>query len=60
MMLRYKKILKVMLLLISLFAGMEGLYAQQRYKIAAVDLMMLKRQKVGAIQLASLVGVQGL
>jgi sugar phosphate isomerase/epimerase len=60
MMLRYKTILKVMLLLISLFPGMEGLYAQQRYKIAAVDLMMLKRQKVGAIQLASQVGVQGL
>jgi sugar phosphate isomerase/epimerase len=60
MMLRYKKILKVMLLLFSLFAGMDGLYAQQRYNIAAVDLMMLKRQKVGAIQLASQVGVQGL
>jgi L-ribulose-5-phosphate 3-epimerase len=60
MMLRYQKISKVMLLLFSLFAGMDGLYAQQRYNIAAVDLMMLKRQKVGAIQLASQVGVQGL
>ena len=60
MMLRYKKILTIFLLLFSLFGGIDGLYAQQRYKIAAVDLMMLKRQKVGAIQLASQVGVEGL
>ncbi|MEY3577156.1 MAG: hypothetical protein RL394_739, partial [Bacteroidota bacterium] len=60
MMKQHKKILILSLLLFSLFDGMENLYAQQRYNIAAVDLMMLKRQKVGAIQLASQVGVQGL
>ena len=60
MMKQHKKILILFLLLFSLFAWMEDLYAQQRYNIAAVDLMMLKRQKVGAIQLANQVGVQGL
>ena len=36
------------------------LHAQERYRIAAVDLMMLKRQKIGAIPLAHQVGVDGL
>lgn len=33
---------------------------EKQYKIASIDLMMLKRQKLGAIQLANQVGVEGL
>ena len=60
MMMRHKKILFIALLFFSCFAGIKKACAQQRYTIAAVDLMMLKRQKIGAISLASQVGVQGL
>ena len=60
MMMRHKKILFIVLLFFSCFAGIKKACAQQRYNIAAVDLMMLKRQKIGAIPLASQVGVQGL
>ena len=60
MMMRHKKILFIVLLFFSCFAGIKKASAQQRYNIAAVDLMMLKRQKIGAIPLASQVGVQGL
>lgn len=60
MMMRHKKILNFLLLLFFCFSGMEKTFSQQRYNIAAVDLMMLKRQKIGAIPLASQVGVQGL
>ena len=59
MMMQQNKIL-IFLLLFLCFSGIEKLFAQQRYNIAAVDLMMLKRQKIGAIPLASQVGVQGL
>jgi sugar phosphate isomerase/epimerase len=39
-----------------------NLYAQnnQRYKIAVIDLMLLKRQKLGAIALAKQIGADGL
>jgi len=60
MMMRHKKIVFIALLFFSCFAGIKKASAQQRYNIAAVDLMMLKRQKIGAIPLASQVGVQGL
>lgn len=60
MMMRHKKILFISLLFFCCFAGIKKTCAQQRYNIAAVDLMMLKRQKIGAIPLASKVGVQGL
>ncbi len=60
MMMQHNKILIFLLLLVFCFSGMEKIFAQQRYNIAAVDLMMLKRQKIGAIPLASQVGVQGL
>lgn len=60
MMMPHKKLLFLFLLIFSCAAGIKNACAQQRYNIAAVDLMMLKRQKVGAIQLASQVGVQGL
>ena len=59
MMMQQNKLL-IFLLLFLCFSGIEKLFAQQRYNIAAVDLMMLKRQKIGAIQLSSQVGVQGL
>lgn len=48
-----KKYLSVLLLLLSL----EGL--AQQYKIAVVDLMILKRQKLGAFQLAKDIGADG-
>ena len=60
MMMQHKKILFIAVLFFSWFAGIKKACAQQRYNIAAVDLMMLKRQKIGAIPLASQVGVQGL
>jgi len=59
MMMQQNKLL-IFLLLFLCFSGIEKLFAQQRYNIAAVDLMMLKRQKIGAIQLSSQLGVQGL
>lgn len=39
----------------------EGVYAQlkQRYKVAVVDLMILKRQKLGAFQLTKEIGADG-
>ncbi len=40
--------------------GAGYLQAQQRYRIAAADIMMLKRQKIGAIQLAHQLGMDGL
>jgi sugar phosphate isomerase/epimerase len=60
MMIQHNKIWISLLLLVFCFSGIEKTCAQQRYNIAAVDLMMLKRQKLGAIPLASQVGVQGL
>ena len=60
MMMQHNKILFISLLFFCCFAGIKKTCAQQRYNIAAVDLMMLKRQKIGAIPLASQVGVQGL
>lgn len=60
MMIQHNKIWIFLLLLFLCFSGIEKLFAQQRYNIAAVDLMMLKRQKIGAIPLASQVGAQGL
>lgn len=47
---------------ISLLGTSFVVYAQktQRYKIALIDLMLLKRQKVGAISLAHQLGADGL
>lgn len=42
-----------------LFQGVGGLQAQ-RYKVGVIDLMLLKRQKIGAIPLARDVGADGL
>ncbi|WP_431200008.1 hypothetical protein ACRQ5D_16410 [Mucilaginibacter sp. P25] len=33
--------------------------SKQRYKVAVVDLMILKRQKLGAFQLAKEIGADG-
>lgn len=48
-----KKCLAILLMLLSL----ESM--AQRYKIAVVDLMILKRQKLGAFQLAKDIGADG-
>lgn len=45
--------------LVMLSAWPEGLLAQQ-YRIAACDWMMLKRQKIGAFQLARDIGADGI
>ena len=45
------------------FGEMERVWAEQhqpRYKVAVVDLMLLKRQKLGALPLAKTVGADGL
>jgi sugar phosphate isomerase/epimerase len=42
-----------------LTAWPTGLSAQQRYRVAACDWMMLKRQKLGALQLAKDIGADG-
>src|SRR5262245_53357740 len=39
--------------------GTETVLSNQRYKVAACDWMMLKRQKLGAIQLAKDCGMDG-
>lgn len=56
-----KLIFQIVLLL--LFAAPVLVFAQskkQRYKVAVIDLMLLKRQKLGAIPLAREVGADGL
>lgn len=40
-------------------AGFNELFKGQRYKIAVVDLMILKRQKLGAFQLTKDIGADG-
>ena len=37
-----------------------GVYAQQQYRVAACDWMMLKRQKIGEFKLAKEVGADGI
>jgi L-ribulose-5-phosphate 3-epimerase len=53
----------LLILLPSLTAVDQQLYAQvastSRYKVAVVDLMILKRQKLGAFQLAKEIGADG-
>jgi len=52
-----KKLVCILLLLSAI-----GAYAQQnqRYKIGLTDLMLLKRQKLGAIPLTRQIGADGL
>jgi len=54
--------MKKILILLCLIISFGNLYAQnnQRYKIAVIDLMLLKRQKLGAIALAKQIGADGL
>ncbi|WP_025763696.1 sugar phosphate isomerase/epimerase family protein [Dyadobacter tibetensis] len=42
------------------FAGAAKLLKQERYKVAVIDLMILKRQKISAIPLAREIGADGL
>lgn len=54
----------VLVVLCSLLLAPGFLYAQkgkkERYKVAVVDLMMLKRQKLGALPLAKEIGADGI
>jgi L-ribulose-5-phosphate 3-epimerase len=54
--------MKKILVLLCMIISFGSLYAQnnQRYKIAVIDLMLLKRQKLGAIALAKQIGADGL
>lgn len=54
--------MKNILVFLCLIISFGNLYAQnnQRYKIAVIDLMLLKRQKLGAITLAKQIGADGL
>lgn len=47
-------------LLLSVFQATGFAQKSQRYKIGLIDLMLLKRQKLGAIPLASQIGADGL
>jgi len=53
--------LALLLLVVLLQAGFSTTIAQnsQRYKVAVVDLMILKRQKLGALQLTRDIGADG-
>lgn len=59
-----KKALILSIVICLLFAGIGQAqtkkHTDQRYKIGVIDLMMLKRQKLGAIPLAREVGADGL
>lgn len=59
-MMNSKKIFFVFYMIFFFLLEVGCLQAQQRYRIAAADIMMLKRQKIGAIPLAQQVGVDGL
>ncbi|MDB5192905.1 MAG: sugar phosphate isomerase/epimerase [Segetibacter sp.] len=59
-----RSIAKLLLLIIIVFASEDPLLAQSskkdhRYKVAVVDLMILKRQKLGAFQLTKDIGADG-
>ena len=49
----------VMGLIVMLAVWPAGLMAQQRYRVAACDWMMLKRQKIGEFKLAREIGADG-
>ena len=49
----------VMGLIVMLAVWPVGLMAQQRYRVAACDWMMLKRQKIGEFKLAREIGADG-
>ena len=40
--------------------GWASVRKEQRYKVAVIDLMILKRQKLGAVELTSEIGADGL
>jgi hypothetical protein len=47
-------------LLILLMLASQGLAQTARYKVGLIDLMLLKRQKLGAITLTQQIGADGL
>src|SRR5437868_4604233 len=46
-------------LLLSTIALSQSSEKEQRYKVAVIDLMILKRQKLGAFQLTKEIGADG-
>lgn len=52
--------MQVAVALILLLTGATTALAQERYRIAACDWMMLKRQKIGEFQLAKTIGADGI
>ena len=56
-----KKIISLIMLLFMLLPlGAQNSEGKQRYKIAACDWMMLKRQKIGSFQLMKELGGDGI
>ena len=55
----YSFTLCVIVLLMIFPVAMHAQHMDQRYKVAVVDLMILKRQKAGAFQLAREIGADG-
>jgi len=51
-------VLVIVLFSSELFAQQTG-FSKQRYKVAVIDLMILKRQKLGAFQLTKEIGADG-
>ena len=60
-MMNVKKIISLIMLLFMLLPlGAQNSEGKQRYKIAACDWMMLKRQKIGSFQLMKELGGDGI
>ena len=57
---RFLTILAGLGLSVPLYAGNEFFPKSERYKIGVIDLMLLKRQKISALALASEIGADGI
>jgi L-ribulose-5-phosphate 3-epimerase len=57
---RFLTILAGLGLSVPLYAGSEFFLKSERYKIGVIDLMLLKRQKISALALASEIGADGI
>lgn len=57
---RFLTILAGLGLSVPLYAGREFFPKSERYKIGVIDLMLLKRQKISALALASEIGADGI
>jgi len=54
-----KLVVLTFILILCLDVSAQNAFSKQRYKVAVIDLMMLKRQKLGAFPLAKEVGADG-